>query len=342
MFTYLDKELLKSFIEQFSSNTTLQLSIVEKNTGKLLPHIRFGKLYINRHFESYLLFQHLSSVYRNDLFGLPSLYYETYTLIDYNYYDIAELKLNLLEYIFHKTFDKLQIKQNDVDINIRVLASIGHELGHLHFAHDERLKSYFISMAKDYLEKQIKQTKKLFWRTPKLVAINRIKSAKEWLNNDYYLEEIACDFYGVLVVRNFLMDNNSSPQYINRAIMQCPYSTIAITILNFSLSEKWIKNWKTNISSFTKDINRLLLISDFCIEHSDSKEYDNMLLSVYLWCLRDSVTYNRRNWKSDSLSLLSQGASPKIDIIRKNELMERLIYIEQHSKNIINTLLTLS
>lgn len=345
MITYVDRNLLDLCIDALSAELGQKIVISEKNSGKLFPYIRGGNLFVNRHLETYLLLQNLSSIYHRKLKGISALFYDAYTLIDYNYYDLGESKILLFEQSLDIIFDSLKendVVQKNIDINVQILSAVNHELGHIIFKNNEGVKSGYIASAIKEIQDQIDTLKRQkFAYYTNFFARGRYKNALQLIQNERALEEIACDFFSAFMTRGVLIASNYSSDYIQRVITQCTYTTIAKIILDFNNadSSKWIINWNKNLNVFSFSANRTYALCNYCDQfiEVDNQPIINEFLSFLLWNLWNALSYKNKNARSASEFIKTEGASKYLSMDRKEYLMNKLNCIELSLKDRIQS-----
>ena len=343
MITFFDKDYLRSCVDTFNNNTDSQICLTEKNTGKLFPYIRYGKLHYNSHFETFLLLHNLAVIPHAQIGDLPSLFHDVYTLIDYNYYSVASHMLENLENqisIFLNNDLNTIIKKTDIDLCSQITTSIYHEFGHLYLPQNIKIYKNLTEFAKRELTDIIRFCKKRKYHPIGFISRGRTKMAKEMMDNERILEELACDLWGVWASFCYLKNNYDNNQYIQRILFQSIHAINLKILFDFSTADtkRWIKDWKKNVLFYSGTLNRYNVSASYCIELSDDDMDDKQTLNFYYRSLKNTILYNLKKANNIAHQLISQGASSQLNISQKKILMDRLTAIEIKLVNRLRTL----
>jgi hypothetical protein len=333
MITFFDKDFLRSCVDSFNKDTDNQICILERESGKLFPYVRAGKLNYNPHFETFLLLQNMAVIPHANIGGLPSLFHDVYTLIDYNYYSVASDMLedfeNQITVLLRKDLNDLTGKM-DINLCSQTITLLYHEFGHLYLPQNIDVFKNLTEYAKNYFTEVIDHNKRKKYHPIAFVSRGCTRMAKEMMNDDRMLEELACDLWGIWISFSHLKNNYDDNDYIQRIICQISFVIGLKIIFDFSEANtgRWIKDWKKNVLYYSGNLNRYNVATSYCVELGDDFDDKQNLL---LWgrSLKNTILYNWKNAYSISRTLINNGSSPRLDLSQKKTLMERLSAIEK-------------
>lgn len=321
MITFINPDILKHCINEFNGYTNLNLQLSIKNCGSLLPSVRPGRyITYNSHINTLLLLQNIAFKYPSNANNLPYLFYLSYTLIDYNYYEFAsetikELRNNIdaLIQFAKQEFDFLN---HFIALDCQYLVALYHELCHILFKINPQLKEKYQDVSMNALNDLISSN---------IFTNEEFNEASILLLKDHHwLEELSCDIWGVHMIYNLLFYNNYNSSYIQEALTQCTF--LDYVFLTMSLTRKK----ESDNNSFKCDFLRVSSLWHSCCNYFQDNRYWKEFYQNMLFFSNEYIRIAEQYEKEYSklFNLINDGATVPINVEIKKELMSQLSNIE--------------
>lgn len=334
-----NKEILIYMIDSLNKKYNLNLQIVFQNNLEYIPNIIGGNIYFPNRCEVLFHLLNLPIVYKNVNNTILISYYLSLKLTEYNYYILAEEKIDSLhKQVVHnlsKTLEKRDNLINNDMLNFyQIIFIIGHEIHHEIFKKNieyyKECKNNVLIALNDLVETA--DNRILYSTYFQMLNVN----LKDIINDENLIEEFVCDRYSWIILLNiFIYGGFNSQEIIDMSIgliITLDHLDV-IKILDDSMTQENIN--KENI----KYRSLMYTLRSASLEHnirlyimSNMNDYIKIFEKKLSRCSKYKFTLEAKILMYNKMAATLSNGAEIIDKLEKDRLITK---IEENEKQIL-------